>query len=151
MSRVNGWTEKRYWGYLRSGLRKTFSRYPNKYRVLAASKGGRNQYRCAGCRKVYGKKDVAVDHIEPCGSLKGFEDVAGFVDRMFCAEEGLQVLCTSCHYVKSMRERGFTDEEISSFWFKKLKAREQKQVLLDLNVEPAKNAELRLKQYQENM
>ena len=40
---------------------------------------------------------VEVDHIEACGSLKGPEDLAGFVTRLFCEADNLRVLCRPCH------------------------------------------------------
>ena len=147
MNRVAAWTESRYWSFIRSMLRKGFSRYPNKYKALANSKGGRNQYKCAGCNEIYGKKEVAVDHITPCGKLQSYEDVGVFVNNMFCSEDALQVLCTNCHYRKTMTERGLTEEDIAALWFKKLPAKEQRAYLLTNDVVPAKNAEQRIKQY----
>lgn len=41
--------------------------------------------------------DACVDHINPCGTLKSFEDVRGFVERLFCEAEGLRLLCEECH------------------------------------------------------
>ena len=150
-SRVEGWSTSRYWTYLRNVLRRGFSRYPNKYEVLKRSKEGRNQYRCAGCGGVFGKKDTSVDHIEPCGPLRTWDDVAPFVDKMFCSLDGLQVLCKTCHDYKSLVDRGMSEEEIASIWFKKLKAKEQKQWLMDAGIEPASNAEKRLKQYRRTL
>lgn len=146
-SRVDGWSEARYWSFIRSLLRKGFSRYPNKYKTLARAKKGRNQYECNICKKVYGKKDVAVDHISPCGQLKSYSDLAEFADKLFCSIDGLQVACTSCHYIKSMRERGMTDQQIASAQFRKLKASAQKRWIEERGEVPGKNAEERTKQY----
>jgi len=47
-------------------------------------------------------KEIQVDHVEPCGSLKTFEDLPGFVRRLFCEADGLQVLCkANCHRRKT--------------------------------------------------
>jgi hypothetical protein len=63
------------------------------------------EFRCSECGKYHKAKEVSVDHIIPAGSLNSFEDVAGFVERLFVGQEGLQVLCTACHAVKTQAER----------------------------------------------
>lgn len=50
--------------------------------------------------------DVAVDHKEPCGSLKSVADIEPFVRRLIVGPEGLQVLCkANCHAAKTLAER----------------------------------------------
>lgn len=48
---------------------------------------------------------MEVDHIIPAGSLKSYEDLPGFVERMFVGEDKLQVVCKSCHKAKTNDER----------------------------------------------
>jgi hypothetical protein len=146
---VSGWTEARYWGYIRSGLRRMFQRYPNKYKCLAASKVGRGQYMCVECKNIHKNKDVSVDHIIPCGSLKKWEDVTPFMKALFCPLHNLQVLCKECHYTKTMHERGMTDTDIEVAKFKKRNAKSQRNELLLKNVTPATNEVGRLEQYRE--
>jgi len=115
--RANGrWSEARYFSFIRSALRKASMSWPVKSDVLAASRRDRTEasgegkhryeYECAGCRRHYQGKDVAVDHLVPAGTLKKFEDLAGFVSRLYCEADGLQVLCTDCHQTKTNHERG---------------------------------------------
>jgi hypothetical protein len=42
-----------------------------------------------------------VDHIERVGSVLE----AGYLERLFCHPDGLQVLCTTCHDRKTAKER----------------------------------------------
>lgn len=108
------WTKSRYFQFIRSALRQAFSRYPVKYKVkdkakreLKHKKGRQKyEYQCAGCEQWWSAKDVEVDHIDPAGSLKDYDDLPGFVSRMFCEEDGLQVLCKECH-----REKTYADKE----------------------------------------
>ena len=109
------WTTARFWSFLRSTLRKAFTRWPPKYEVLAEAKRnkpknkqGRHkyEYQCAKCKKWYVQSQVEVDHIIPCGSLKDYCDLPGFVERMFTGIENLQVLCKPCH-----RKKGKKDNE----------------------------------------
>jgi len=107
------YTEAAFWGFIRSGLRAKFNKWPPKWDVLAAAKrtysgakrGVKYEYVCANCGLAYTGKEVQVDHVIPCGSLTCFEDLVGFVDRLFVESDGLQVLCSCCHATKTESER----------------------------------------------
>ena len=64
-----------------------------------------SRYRCNTCDELFRSSDVQVDHITPCGSLRTFDDLPGFVERMFCEADGFQVLCKECHQLKTNEER----------------------------------------------
>lgn len=69
----------------------------------------RGKYRCADCGKTFGRKDIAVDHIEAViNPLKGFQSWDEYIKRLFCPSVGLQILCNtggnSCHKKKSALE-----------------------------------------------
>lgn len=105
-TRASGtWTEARYFGFIRSALRAAFMKWGPKNAAKLNAKIGYNQYTCASCEGVFGNKDVQVDHIEPCGTLKKYDDLPAFVEKMFCEVEGFQVLCKSCHQIKTNEER----------------------------------------------
>jgi hypothetical protein len=116
------WTTAKFWGFIRSGLREKFGRYPPKYEALNAAaevvadgvyktgdkKGKpkfRKVYRCAECLDTFMQKDVQVDHIIPAGQLKSFDDLPVFASRLFCKVEDLQVLCKTCHDIKTKQEK----------------------------------------------
>ena len=110
------WSEARYFSFIRSALRKASMRYPVKTDALIASRRPRTEasgegkhtyeHQCATCEFWFQGKDVAVDHIVGAGSLKTFDDLAGFVERLFCELKGLQVLCKACHTIKTNHEKG---------------------------------------------
>jgi 5-methylcytosine-specific restriction endonuclease McrA len=110
------WTEAKFFGFLRSALRKASQKYPPAYEALALArrpyKGSNTkqkwEYRCAECKKWFMQKEVQVDHIIPAGTLKSFNDLPTFCSRLFCGVRGYQVLCKPCHLVKSKEERANT-------------------------------------------
>ena len=134
--------DKQFWTWFRSGLRRLSQLYPPIYAALAKAKrpyNGPNKrqkvcYECAECGELYSSKEVAVDHVIPAGKLQSKSDIAEFVDKLFCGESGLQVLCKSCHDLKSYIEKtGLSKEEAISrkeiIAFSKLPVNEMKNVL----------------------
>lgn len=117
-----------FYTWLRSGLRSLSRKWWPVYEALAAAKvpyvgdNKRRQwsYKCAMCTNLFESKMVAVDHKIPAGGLGCKDDIAGFVERLFCGPEGLQVLCHDCHDAKTLSDKhGYSMEE----------ARLQKEVL----------------------
>ena len=99
------WTEARYFGFIRSALRSAFQKWGPKHEAKKDAKGAYNTYVCAACDGWFGSSQVEVDHIVPAGALKSYEDLPGFVERMFCEKQGFQVLCKDCHQLKTNNER----------------------------------------------
>jgi len=62
------------------------------------------EYQCNNCKNYFPDKKIQVDHITPAGSLNSFEDLPSFVKNLFCEKEGLQVLCSTCHDIKTKKE-----------------------------------------------
>ena len=57
------------------------------------------------CKEWHMQKFVSVDHIIPTGSLRCAADAPGFIERMFVGVDDYQVLCDTCHLVKTNKER----------------------------------------------
>ena len=112
-----------FFTWLRSGLRSLSRKHAPIYEALAAAKRpyiGNNPrqkicYLCAKCQNTFSAKEVAVDHRLDAGSLKGWEDVQGFMQRLFCGREGLDILCNNCHDVKTYATKHNVTEEQALF------------------------------------
>ena len=66
----------------------------------------KTEYQCAKCKKWFPRKEVQIDHVVPCGSLKGPDDIAGFLERLTPeSTEAYQVLDKKCHKIKTQEER----------------------------------------------
>lgn len=107
------WSTAKFWSFIRSGLRAKWSRWPAKFAVVNKAKrkaqyewwnaeGNRKlnvqwEYQCSKCKEWFMRTEVEVDHIEPVGSLKDFDDLPGFTKRLFVGEDKLRLLCKECH------------------------------------------------------
>jgi 5-methylcytosine-specific restriction endonuclease McrA len=102
------WTVARYNTFIRSALRKAWSRWPPKFEVLkenrrtVTGKRHRYEYKCAKCKKWFQQKHVQVDHITPAGSHVNWDT---FIEKLFVGKDKLQILCRPCHAVKTKSER----------------------------------------------
>jgi len=114
------WTQARFNSFIKSLLRKGTQRWGPKNTTLKSARVSKGNYLCAGCNQVVpvtvkGEKkrvrNVFVDHIEPIiDPSEGFVSWDKVIDRMFCEEEGFQVLCAECHKEKTSEERQVATE-----------------------------------------
>lgn len=98
-------------------MRRAFSRSDLHQRVLDASviehsdpkrPRVKTWCRCNSCKLPEARSYMAVDHIDPLIPLHlSFEQMSldVVVDRLWCEEHNLQVLCETCHDDKSAAER----------------------------------------------
>lgn len=107
------WSESRFFGFLRSALRSASARYPPKYECLNAAtrpyvgpdKRRKKERQCAECKGWFATTQTQADHIVPAGSLKTWDDLVPFTQRLFCGVDGFQCLCSACHKTKTAAER----------------------------------------------
>ncbi len=113
-------TEAAFWSWIRSALRNR-SRFwipigQAKNRVRRRYNGPNRrqkwEYQCAECKDWFMGDKVSVDHLVECGSLKCAEDLPGFIERLFCEADKLQVLCEDkCHSAKTLAMKIRNKEE----------------------------------------
>lgn len=115
-TRCNGkWTEGRYRSFLTSILRSGARRWAPIQSTKKKARIRRGIYQCASCNtevpatKIHNGKrsnNIFVDHIKPVvDPHKGFITWDEYIERLYCEEDNLQVLCKHCHDVKSKQER----------------------------------------------
>jgi len=106
-------SEAMFWSFIRSALRQK-SRWWKpisicKMNARRAYKGDNKrqkyEYQCKKCKTWHAEKNINVDHIIPAGSLNTAQDLPLFVERLFCEQDNLQVLCTDCHNKKTANEK----------------------------------------------
>lgn len=85
-------------------IRRASLRWAPRFKVMNRNKLERGKYKCELCDHVGVQKSLQVDHIEPVIPISGFDNWEGFITRLFCDEDGLQLICKSCHKNKSKKE-----------------------------------------------
>lgn len=106
-------TESAFWSFIRSALRnksrwwKPITECKQKARrpYTGPNKRLKYEYQCNQCKGWYPEKQINVDHIIPAGTLTCSADLPGFIERLFCEQENLQVLCEKCHNKKTADEK----------------------------------------------
>jgi 5-methylcytosine-specific restriction endonuclease McrA len=106
-------TESMFWSFIRSALRNksrwwkpiTQCKMQSRRAYKGPLKRQKFEYQCNECKNWFPEKNINVDHIIPAGSLNCANDLPGFVERLFIEVEGLQVLCSGCHNIKTQNEK----------------------------------------------
>lgn len=106
-------TESQFWSKIRSALRQA-SRWwkpietckkAGKRVYKGPDKRQKFEYLCNKCHFYFPEKQISIDHKTPAGSLNRAEDLKGFVERLFCEIDGLQILCHTCHNIKTLQDK----------------------------------------------
>lgn len=107
-------TESEHMGKIRSALRRLSRFWKPATASLALvhrpysgdNKRIKHEYLCYSCKCWYQRKLVEINHIVPCGTLKSYDDVSGFLERLFCEDvKGYTVLCKECHKLETATQR----------------------------------------------
>lgn len=110
------WSQARRKSFIVSVLRGGSRRWPPKYETLNEAKTEKKinsltgrlaqHYRCASCKGEFSSKHVQVDHINPViNPTEGFVSWDSFIENLYCEKDNLQVLCTTCHDIKTKQEK----------------------------------------------
>ena len=106
-------SEAAFWSFIRSALRQksrwwkpiSICKLNARRDYTGPGKRQKYEYQCKKCKKWHPEKQINVDHIIPAGSLNCAQDLPLFVERLFCEQDNLQVLCTTCHDKKTLKEK----------------------------------------------
>lgn len=97
--------------YIKSALRRIWGWDPERKKAKARAMVGKDSrgnhlFQCEKCDlQPLARDAVEIDHIVPVEDVKGFNgDWTGWINRLFCPAEGLQILCQTCHHDKSNKE-----------------------------------------------
>lgn len=104
-------TESEYFSKIRSGLRNAFRWWkPMMEALKRASRPSQNkqnkrlktEYKCAHCQQWFSRREVEIDHIEPAGSLRSYEDIVPFIKKLTVEDvHAYQILCKKDHKIKT--------------------------------------------------
>lgn len=110
------WTESRYRQFIINNLRRATQKWKPIQDCLKEARVERGIYHCNGCHeevpatikddKNKRVKNVFVDHIRPVIDPNiGFTTYDDFINGLFCERDNLQLLCKTCHDIKSQEEK----------------------------------------------
>lgn len=109
-------TEAQFITFVKSALRSASRRWKPIYDTIKEARVARGIYVCASCGSHVPptqnkRKNISVDHRVPIIDPDvGFTNWGDFIERLFCEQEGLQLLCRACHDAKSKEERKIATE-----------------------------------------
>jgi isopropylmalate/homocitrate/citramalate synthase len=98
-------SSSQFFGMIRSCLRQK-SRWWHSIKVCkerakipykGVNKRRKFSYICELCKGEFDAKNINIHHTVECGTLNSFEDIPGFVKRLFCDSDKLVCICTKCH------------------------------------------------------
>ncbi len=73
---------------------------------IGPEKRRKKEVQCACCGEWFPPSRIEKDHRIPCGSLKCFEDIPGFIERLTPeSPDAFQMLCETCHNEKTQSDR----------------------------------------------
>lgn len=103
---MDTWTEAQFWWRIRSALRQQWRWWKPKQEARRRARLSKGLYVCALCQNTFTSKEIEVDHKKPCGSLRCYDDLPRFIERLFAEDvDSYRVLCKPCHNGITQAER----------------------------------------------
>lgn len=87
--------------YIINVLRRASYKLRSRGIALEKARVHYGKYKCAHCAQVFDRQSIQVDHTLPVVPISGFDTWDGYIKRLFCSPEELQILCKPCHKMKS--------------------------------------------------
>ena len=144
-------TPQAFFAWLRGESRRIWANYPlrNEYKSsqlepVTPHHGITNTRvkkvgKCNQCKGWFAASNLEIDHITPAGSFTNWNEWLVWMTRLLCSTDNMQLLCKSCHKIKSYADRvGCTFEQAEHkkkiIAFKALTEQEQIDTLLSLGL-----------------
>ena len=109
------WTTAKYFGTIRSCLRRAFRYYKPMQEALnrasrpyvGTNKLQKKEFQCNHCKQWFKRADVEIDHILELGELRKYEDIVPFIKKLTTEDPNdYQILCKNpCHLAKTHAAR----------------------------------------------
>jgi hypothetical protein len=91
--------------FVSNTLRRASYRWPPRNEAAKRARVDRGLYRCANCQGLFKNGEYQIDHkVAVVSVTEGWTNYDDYVHRMLCDVDGYQVLCTTCHDVKTRIE-----------------------------------------------
>ena len=160
-------TKSEFYVWLRGLLRRGWSKHPLRVEKIKASrfkvdklfKNGKTTQvwhcKCEMCGVTGPQRDFEVDHIIPAGSLRGYGDILGFLERLlYINDKDLRIVCKECNRVLAYSDKqgvSFEEAKVIKEAIRLVGAKKDKQWLQERGITPASNSVARRKQIIEEL
>lgn len=116
------WTNAEFINFVKNQLRSATRKWKPIQDCKKKAHISRGEYRCEGCKQIVpptiydedkGRRvtNIFVDHIKPIiDPGVGFTTWDDFIEGLFCEADNLQLLCGTCHKIKSQEEINIATE-----------------------------------------
>lgn len=109
----NQWTEARFFGFIRSNLRRMTLKWPPRIEAerrerraySGPNKRQKWEYKCVKCGDWFQRNGVEQHHKVECGALTCFADLPAFCERLFAEVDGWEFNCKACHQELTNKSR----------------------------------------------
>lgn len=155
-------TQSEFYVWLRGLLRRGWSKHPLRVQKIVSSrfkvdkkfKNGKTtkvwHCKCEMCGTSGPQKDFEVDHIVPAGSLRCYEDILGFLERLlYIGDKDLRIVCKECNRILAYADKqgvSFEEAKVIKKAISLVGSKLDKSWLLAKGHTPATNAAARRKQ-----
>lgn len=145
-------TKSEFYVWLRGLLRRGWSKHPlriskitaNRFKAEKHFKNGRIMQvwhcKCEMCGITGPQKEFEVDHITAAGSLRGYDDILGFITRLlYIDDKDLRIVCKKCNSILAYSDKqGVTFEEAKAIKeaISLVGSKQDRKWLEERNVEP---------------
>lgn len=150
---TNFWkNESQYLSWLRGQFRKIWMDFIPKNEFLSENcypvdseekalhglhKRTKTAGKCVFCNQIFGKSKLQIDHIIPAGSMTTYAEAPGYLLRLLCSKENMQLTCKPCHDIKTYADKhslSFEDagKEKQAILFSKWPTQRQRTYLQDV-------------------
>jgi hypothetical protein len=97
--------EKQLRKFLIPILRRKSLYWPGRQEAKRLSRVERGFYKCHACKKLFGPKEIELDHIRPVINVKtSWTNWDDFIRSLYCDSSNFQVLCKADHLHKTQIE-----------------------------------------------
>ncbi len=89
-------------GRIISTLRRLWLFSEERHQCLRQTRIERGKYRCSRCQDIFKMKELQVNHKNPMGRWKSWDE---YITKLFCEAIELEAVCVPCHKIITKEQK----------------------------------------------